>query len=861
MTTRLRWNQPGLDHGGAFVLRDAPIYLIVSAGGELDRLHQDPESRAGLVAESTEGGSIRLSGRGGLGFLVDGKVRDLAEVQFGNDLICSFEEQQWTLKAEGDAPVVDPLVGTDLGGYRIVDRLGNGSVGVVYRAIQVNLDREVALKVLSPKAAKKSPLAVASFKREAVAAGRLSHPNLVQVYDVGFERGLHFFAMELVPGGDLEQLLEEKGPLPWREAFAFMLDCVEVLGFARKHKLVHRDIKPENLMLTIDGRAKLADLGMAATRGMVETKAAAGGTPHFMAPECVSGEHIDFRSDFYSLGCTLFRLLTGKTPYQGESVRDILRSHRDSPIPDIKDYGIDAPPAVQEVVEWLMAKNPEERPASASEISEEIQALLESKQSSGLLIGMVVLAVVAVGVSLYSILAGEKDPVTVEVESPEVQEERDRNARLQDEVAFTRSMAVAGGVEREAALKDFLSQNPQSEFRMQALNELDRLASLPDPAEAIAETTDPVADAAAEARRLALAELETNLQTLLQEQKYGQAQVQLAASALSADLLVPLWSRVDNASKDAALVWKTEHASLLSAEKWDDAANLRQRFATSMEGAVRDTSAWQQQIDNLATAAAAAEQAALEKAFEITRLAVITALQGQVLVAVDNMDFAAAATALEKTADNCRHPELAQDLAARGELFLAAQRSMDALYAKLDATDQIYITEPIGGKRAYATAASAEGVTIMVQIKGERVARTDPWSAFLNPQAFSSFLNQVLEVAEPGEDQDRQALKLLLAEAHLARELLNWGQSLPSAAAANDVAVMVAGWIDVIQSVDSSSAFQAEWMTLQQMLELSEALANNDAYDALLHARGIGDHFSLLSVWSSNGTSLWGFMP
>ncbi|MCP4093133.1 MAG: serine/threonine protein kinase [Planctomycetes bacterium] len=861
MTTRLRWNQAGLDHGGAFVLRDAPLYLLVSASGELDRLHQDPESRAGFVAESSDRGSIKLSGRGGLGFLVDGKVRDIAEVKFGHNVICSFEDQQWSLQAEGDAPVVDPLVGTDLGGYRIVDRLGNGSVGVVYRAIQINLDREVALKILDPKAAKKSPLAVASFKREAVAAGRLSHPNLVQVYDVGFERGLHFFAMELVPGGDLEQLLEEKGSLPWREAFVFMLDCVEALRFAREHKLVHRDIKPENLMLTIDGRTKLADLGMAATRGMVEAQAA-GGTPHFMAPECVSGEHIDFRSDFYSLGCTLFRLLTGKTPYQGESVRDILRSHRDSLIPSLKEHGVDAPAAVQEVLEWLMAKNPDDRPASADEIAEEIQALLEVKKSNNLLLGVLALAVVAVGVSLYSVLTSEKGPVIVEVESPDAQEERDRNARLEVEVAFTRAMAVAEGADREAALMEFLSQNPESEFRMQALDELERLGDLPEPGTPNTESNDPVVDAAAEARRLALAELETSLQSLLKQQKYGEAQASLAASSLSADLLVPLWSRVDNSSKDAAFAWKTEHASLLSAEKWTEAASLRDQFAAAMNGAVRGVSEWQHQVDDLASAAVVAEQTALEKAFEGTRLAAVEALQDGALAAVERMDFAAAVASLEQAAADCAHPGLAQAIAARSELFTSAQRAMEQVFARLNASEQIQITEPIGGKRAYATEANPDGVTIMIQVNGERVARTDPWSAFLYPQAFSTFLDQVLGPAKDGNLPDRQALQLLIAEASLARHLQAWGQAPPSAAAANNVVLAVSGWLDVLQTSEAmAEPMQSEWMALQQMLELSEALAGSDAYDALLHARGLGEHFSLLSAWSSNGASFWGFTP
>jgi len=165
---------------------------------------------------------------------------------------------------------------------------------------------------------------------------------------------------------------------------------------------------------------------------------------------------------------------------------------------------------------------------------------------------------------------------------------------------------------------------------------------------------------------------------------------------------------------------------LLSAEKWTEAASLRDQFAAAMNGAVRGVSEWQHQVDDLASAAVVAEQTALEKAFEGTRLAAVEALQDGALAAVERMDFAAAVASLEQAAADCAHPGLAQAIAARSELFTSAQRAMEQVFARLNAAEQIQITEPIGGKRAYATEANPDGVTIMIQVNGKRVARTDP---------------------------------------------------------------------------------------------------------------------------------------
>jgi len=842
------------------VLRDTPLFLLVAANGDLDRLHQDSESRPGLVAEDSGKGSIKVSGRGGLGFLVDKKVRDQTEIAFGENLVCSYEAQQWTLAAEGDEVVNDPLVGTDLGGFRILSRLGNGSVGVVYRALQVNLEREIALKILDPKAAKNSPLAVVSFKREAVAAGRLSHPNLVQVYDVGFERGLHFFAMELVPGGDLEMLLEQRGALPWREALVHVLDCAEALRFAREHHLVHRDVKPENLMLTLDGRTKLADLGMAATRGMVE-KHGAGGTPHFMAPECISGEHIDFRSDLYSLGCTLYRLLSNATPFDGESVRDILRGHRDSPVPSLKGMGIDAPSGVQDLIEWLMAKDPDSRPNNIDELLDEIHNLLDVKKSNGLLLGVVAVAVIAVGVSLFSILNSE-DPQVVEVESPGAQRVHERNALLLEELAFTQAITAPEGDLRALALHDFLAAHAQSEFRQQALDEVERLSDLPITAEPETVTAGPNPEQENLAAAAQLAQLETTLLGLLEQQRYGHAQAALAGSPLSAASLEPLWNRVESLGDSAFAEWSQQHTKFLQAGQWPEAQRVRQRFAESLEGVIRGAEGLQQQLVGMDLALELAQQAVLQRAFDNTRLAAVSVLQKQVFSATERMDFTAAQTALEQAGAACDHAGLRAALLARAFLFADAQQVMDAIYAQLDGSTQIDVTEPLDGKRAFASKADANGVQLLVQVRGERVARTDPWSAFSTPQGLPDLLLQVLGPPIDGNNS-RFSLLLLVAEVGLARELTSWGEYPPSTASAAQTAALVQGWLDILHSsgTPQSATVRTEILALQKFLDLCESLADADGYEALWLARGLGSEFSLLSAWSSSGSSTWGFKP
>ncbi|MBT3340681.1 MAG: protein kinase [Planctomycetes bacterium] len=261
----------------------------------------------------------------------------------------------------------EPLVGTDVGGYIPKDVLGMGSFGVVYRALQQSLDREVALKVLSQELAQDKD-AIASFLQEARFAAALAHPNLVQVYDCGHQGDNVYYSMELIRGGSLEDVLREKGALPWKEALSAILDCLQALDYAEGKGLVHRDVKPANLMIDARGEVKLADLGMAATREIAAKEH--GGTPHFMAPECsTKGGVMDSRSDLYSLGCTFFRLVTGRHVFEEIGVPSVLRAHRQDAPPTFSDVGLDTPLAVEAFLQKALQKTPSLRFSSASEMT------------------------------------------------------------------------------------------------------------------------------------------------------------------------------------------------------------------------------------------------------------------------------------------------------------------------------------------------------------------------------------------------------------------------------------------------------------------------------------------------------------
>jgi serine/threonine-protein kinase len=252
-----------------------------------------------------------------------------------------------------------------IAGYRIVDRLGEGGMGVVYRAVHETLDREVALKVMRPELAQNERF-VARFLREARTAARIDHPNVVTVYDAGVDNGFLFIAMRFVAGGDLAQAVKERGPMPQVDALVVMARCLAGLQAIHEGGLVHRDIKPANILLDRDGTPRLADLGLARGVEADDQLSQAGsvqGTPAFMSPEQARGSaQLDVRSDIYSLGATLYALLTGEPPFAGKSAYDTVAQVLYGDPRPVRDRVPSISHAVDALTMRTLSKDPAQRP-------------------------------------------------------------------------------------------------------------------------------------------------------------------------------------------------------------------------------------------------------------------------------------------------------------------------------------------------------------------------------------------------------------------------------------------------------------------------------------------------------------------
>ncbi|MDX6517794.1 MAG: eukaryotic-like serine/threonine-protein kinase [Gaiellaceae bacterium] len=256
------------------------------------------------------------------------------------------------------------------GRYRLEQKIGDGGMSEVWLATDLELDRPVALKLLAPNADRQR------FEREARAAAALSHPNINQLFDFGEVEGRPYMVLEFLPGGTLEDQLLDDRPLPDEQTGRIARDLAAGLADAHAHGLIHRDLKPSNVLFDSEGRAKIADFGIAhmGDGGTLTEAGTVLGTAAYISPEQAAGEPAGPASDVYSFGVILFRMLTGRLPFESDQPLELVAMHRDLAPPALEDIRPDVPPRLESLTAAALAKDPRDRPADGSALLAELGA-------------------------------------------------------------------------------------------------------------------------------------------------------------------------------------------------------------------------------------------------------------------------------------------------------------------------------------------------------------------------------------------------------------------------------------------------------------------------------------------------------
>ena len=261
--------------------------------------------------------------------------------------------------------------------YEILERIGSGGMSDVYRARCHKLNRLVAIKVLKEEFSQDASF-VEKFKMEAQAAARLSHPNIVNVYDVVDEGDLHYIVMELVEGITLKSYIAKKGMLGTREAIGIALQMAQGIEAAHESGIVHRDIKPQNIIISMDGKVKVTDFGIARAASSQTMSATAVGSVHYISPEQARGGYCDTRSDIYSFGVTLYEMMTGKVPFEGDNTVTVALAHLEEPMERPSAVNPSVPVSLEKIILKCTQKKPEYRYGSMGEVIEDLRrALIE----------------------------------------------------------------------------------------------------------------------------------------------------------------------------------------------------------------------------------------------------------------------------------------------------------------------------------------------------------------------------------------------------------------------------------------------------------------------------------------------------
>lgn len=284
--------------------------------------------------------------------------------------------------------MADHLIGTFIGEYEIIGQLGIGGMGVVYRARQFNLAREVALKLLPTEYGRDTEY-IERFLREARAAARLNHPNIVQVYDAGVYEGNYFFVMELIQGKNVGDIIRNETRISERDAIRMILQAALGLGFAHHAGIIHRDVKPENLILNEDGTVKICDLGLAKwglsqVDKRITQMGMTIGTPFYIAPEQVRGVDVDHRADIYSLGASFYHMLTGKQPFEGDNYAEIMLSHLKKPFPDPRSIYPHLSDECVKLLQKMTQKQPDRRCQTMDEVVDAACMIIGAREVQGM---------------------------------------------------------------------------------------------------------------------------------------------------------------------------------------------------------------------------------------------------------------------------------------------------------------------------------------------------------------------------------------------------------------------------------------------------------------------------------------------
>ena len=262
--------------------------------------------------------------------------------------------------------------------YKIQEKIGNGGMATVYKALDQILNRYVAVKVLREEFTTGEEF-IKRFNAEAQSAARLTHPNIVSVYDVGQEYNIYYIVMELIQGKTLKQIIEEDGHLSWKWAVNIAIQIASALEMAHKNNIIHRDIKPHNIMITEDGVAKVTDFGIAkaVSNSTITAFGTTLGSVHYFSPEHARGGYTDSKSDLYSLGVVMYEMVTGKVPFDADTPVSIALKHmQEEPVPPIK-VNKEIPFAVNQIILKAMKKDPNERYQNASEMIKDLNIALK----------------------------------------------------------------------------------------------------------------------------------------------------------------------------------------------------------------------------------------------------------------------------------------------------------------------------------------------------------------------------------------------------------------------------------------------------------------------------------------------------